>query len=83
MNSDVFNYEIKREIAVLGQYGEETKEINYISYNGREPKVDIRKWTAQPDGSKRMGKGITLSLKETQALYEALKDNLEGLPEIQ
>ena len=78
-----FNYEIKREIAVLGKYENETKEINYISYNGRDPKVDIRKWTIQPDGSKRMGKGITLSLKETQALYEALRDSLEGLPQIQ
>lgn len=82
MNND-FSYEIRKEIAVLSQYKDETKEVNYISYNGRDPKVDIRKWTAQPDGSKRMGKGITLSLKETQALYEALKDNLEGLPQIQ
>lgn len=81
--SNDFRYEIKQRIAVLGQYQDETKEVNYISYNGREPKVDIRKWTAQPDGSKRMGKGITLSLKETQALYEALKASLEGLPQIQ
>ena len=80
MNND-FSYEIRKEIAVLSQYKDETKEVNYISYNGRDPKVDIRKWTLQPDGSKRMGKGITLSLKETQTLYEALK-TLEGLPQI-
>ena len=81
--SNDFRYEIKQQIAVLGQHQDETKEVNYISYNGREPKVDIRKWTSQPDGSKRMGKGITLSLKETQELYEALKASLEGLPKIQ
>lgn len=82
MSTD-FRYEIRKTIAVLGEYGEETKEVNYISYNGATPKVDIRKWTRQPDGSKRMGKGITLSLKETQTLYEALKCDLEGLPQIQ
>lgn len=76
-----FKYEIKKQIAVLSEYQDETKEINYISYNDREPKLDIRKWTKQPDGQKRMGKGITLSLQETQTLYKVLGEHLEGLPE--
>ena len=77
-----FKYEIKKEIAVLSEYQDETKEINYISYNDREPKLDIRKWTKQPDGTKKMGKGITLSLQETQTLYKVLGEHLEGVPEL-
>lgn len=77
-----FKYEIKKELAVLSEYNEETKELNYISYNDATPKLDIRKWTKQPDGKKKMGKGITLSLQETQTLYKVLGDHLDGLPEI-
>ena len=44
------------------------KELNLISWNGRDPKYDIRDWS--PDHTK-MGKGITLS-----------KDELEGLKKI-
>lgn len=32
------------------------KEINLISYNNKEPMIDIRTWS--PEG--RMGKGVTL-----------------------
>ena len=77
-----FKYEVKKELAVLSEYNEETKELNYISYNEATPKLDIRKWTKQPDGTKKMGKGITLSLQEAQTLYKVLGEHLEGLPEI-
>ena len=42
-----------------------TKELNLISWNGREPKYDIRDWA--PEHAK-MGKGITLSEEEIGAL---------------
>ena len=45
------------------------KELNLISWNGAEPKYDLRQWS--PDHTK-MGKGISLSREEAQALMELL-----------
>ena len=49
-----------------------TKELNLISWNGREPKYDLREWSPEHD---KMGKGVTLSKEE----LDALKDILEKL----
>lgn len=66
-----FNYEIKKEIAVLSENAKGwTKELNYISWNDKEPKYDLRDWA--PDHEK-MGKGITLTKEEAEKLLEALK----------
>ena len=71
-----FEYEIIETIAVLSRSPKGwTKEINIISWNGREPKYDIREWA--PDRAK-MGKGITISKEEAEILKKALnsKDDL-------
>lgn len=47
-----------------------TKEVNLVSWNGREPKYDIREWS--PDHQK-MTKGITLNLQEREALQRLLE----------
>ncbi|MBR5410904.1 MAG: hypothetical protein IK104_09535 [Clostridia bacterium] len=63
-----FSYEIKKHLGVISNgSGGWTKELNLISWNGKEPKYDIRDWG--PDHEK-MGKGITLSLKDVLALKE-------------
>lgn len=49
-----------------------TKELNLVSWNGRKPKYDIREWSPEHD---KMGKGVTLSKEE----LEALKGILEKL----
>lgn len=49
-----------------------TKELNLVSWNGREPKYDLREWSPEHD---KMGKGVTLSKDE----LEALKGILEKL----
>jgi len=65
-----FSYEVTEKIAVLSESSKGwTKELNLISWNGRDPKYDIREWS--PDGSK-MGKGITLSDEEVAVLKKAL-----------
>ena len=46
-----------------------SKELNLISWNDREPKYDLRDWSA--DHSK-MGKGVTLTKEELSALREIL-----------
>jgi len=46
-----------------------TKELNLISWNGGEPKYDIRQWS--PDHAK-MGKGVSLSREEAEELKQLL-----------
>ena len=63
-------YEIVKKIGVLSKAASGwAKEFNLISWNDREPKYDLRDWSA--DGQK-MGKGVTLSKEELSALKELL-----------
>ncbi|MDR2977678.1 MAG: YdbC family protein [Streptococcaceae bacterium] len=48
-----------------------TKELNRVSWNGADPKYDLRAWS--PDHQK-MGKGITLSNEEFLKLVKELKN---------
>lgn len=67
-------YEITQVIACLSEGNTGwTKEINVVSWNGNEPKYDIRSWS--PD-HKKMGKGITLSKEELIKLKEILEELL-------
>ena len=63
-------YEIAKEIAVLseGLKGWK-KELNLVSWNGRDPKYDIRDWS---ENHEKMGKGVTLTEQELKALKDAL-----------
>ena len=69
-------YEIVKEIAVLstGDSGY-TKEINLISWNGKEPKYDIRSFSPNRE---KCGKGITLKADEAAALLKALQKELNS-----
>ena len=63
-------YEIIKKIGILSKSGSGwAKELNLISWNDRDPKYDLRDWSA--DGAK-MGKGLTLSREELLALRELL-----------
>jgi hypothetical protein len=63
-------YEIVKKIGILSKASSGwAKELNLISWNDREPKYDLRDWSA--DGEK-MGKGVTLSKDELLALRELL-----------
>ena len=63
-------YEILKKIGVLSKAGSGwTKELNLISWNDRDPKYDLRDWSADRE---KMGKGVTLSKEELLALRELL-----------
>lgn len=49
-----------------------TKEVNYISWDDREPVYDIRTWT---EDHAQYGKGVTLTQNEFQSLYELMRGN--------
>ena len=57
-----------------------SKEVNLISYNEANPVYDIRNWTTNSDGERRMGKGITLNLEELKEL-KSLLNEMEDLKE--
>ena len=57
--SDKITHEIVRHLTTLGKSsGSWNKELNLVSWNGREPKLDLRDWPADHG---KCGKGITLS----------------------
>jgi hypothetical protein len=67
-------YEIVKKIGVLSTSASGwAKELNLISWNDREPKYDLRDWSADHE---KMGKGVTLSREELLALKELL-NNIE------
>ena len=51
-------------------------ELNRVSWNGNEPKYDIRPWS--PDHTK-MGRGITLTDNDIIVLSELLNKEVEFL----
>ena len=61
--------EIIKSIAVIGDPDTGyKKELNLVSWNGAEPKIDIRTWS--PNGAAL--KGLTLTESEAKDLYKAL-----------
>jgi len=67
--SDI-KYEIVRSIGVISTSASGwAKELNLISWNDREPKFDLRDWSAD---HQKMGKGVTLTKEELIALRELL-----------
>ena len=68
-------YEIVRKIAVIKEEsGGWATELNEVSWNGAEPKYDIRRWNADHT---KMGKGITLTRPEAMSLLLALQEELK------
>ena len=63
--------EVIKKIALIS--GTETgfrKELNFISWNGKEPKIDLRKWSPQGIALR----GLTLTEDEAKDLQKVLND---------
>ena len=71
-----FTYKIVKEIEKLGGYGDESKELNLISFKNKPPKYDIRAWKNE-EGQRTMLRGITLSKDEAILLRDALNRELK------
>lgn len=65
-------FEIEKEIGKISESLKGwTKELNLISWNGKEAKYDLRDWAPEHE---KMGKGITLSVDELKKLKELLNE---------
>ncbi|CAM3284935.1 PC4/YdbC family ssDNA-binding protein [Filibacter tadaridae] len=63
-------FDIVETIAILSEGSKGwKKELNLISWNGRDPVYDIRDWS---EDHKKMGKGSTYTLHELQVLKDGL-----------
>lgn len=63
-------YEIKETVGVIAESAKGwKKELNLISWNGKDAKYDLREWAPEHE---KMGKGVTLSNNELKALKELL-----------
>jgi hypothetical protein len=66
-------YTIVEKIGVLSDTNKGwTKELNFVSWNGKEAKYDIREWS---EDHEKMRKGITIS-KEEIAKLKLLLDRI-------
>jgi len=69
--SDI-KYEITKHIGVLSENAKGwKKELNLVSWNDRDPKYDIREWAPERE---KMGKGVTLTVDEVNALKRLLNE---------
>ena len=65
-----FRYEIVEELGVISENRSGwTRELNLVSWNGGEPKYDLRDWAPEHE---KMGKGVTLTEEEATKLKELL-----------
>ncbi|USK75905.1 YdbC family protein [Peribacillus frigoritolerans] len=63
-------FEIKETMGTLSQSPKGwNKELNLLSWNGKEPKYDLRDWAPEHE---KMGKGITLTKQELKELKKLL-----------
>ena len=64
-------YEITEPLGVISETARGwTREVNMISWNGREPKVDIRDWSPEHD---KMSKGLTFTKDELVELTKIVE----------
>ena len=71
---DDIKFEITKHFGDISEgKGGWKKELNLVSWNNREAKLDIRDWAP---GHEKMGKGITLTREEAANLAELLANAL-------
>lgn len=68
MSKSEITMEITKEI---GNVGNKLK-LNMISWNGADPKYDLRNWYTDKDGNEKYAKGITFTREEMVALRDLL-----------
>ena len=70
--TEKFEYEIVKKIAVLSHKDNTSMELNFVSFNRAAPKYDIRVWLRRPGQEERLLRGIALTDAEVRELKQAL-----------
>lgn len=69
-----FEFEIVETIGVASNNGKWSLELNRVSWNGRQPVFDLRKWN---EDHTRMTKGISFTEEEAEELCEIFNNYFE------
>ena len=64
-------FEINKDLGALTANSVWNKYVRLVSWNGAEPKIDVRVWNTETD---LPAKGIALNDEEARRLYEILND---------
>jgi hypothetical protein len=76
MEDKEVTFKIVESLGVISQGSKGwNKELNMVSWNDRDPKLDIRDWSLD---HQKMGKGITLTKEEGAKLKELLASYLKA-----
>ena len=76
--NDEITYEILEECGELPvRKNGETLKLRYMTWNGGNPKYDLRFWREDEDGNERCGKGFTLTGEEVEGIYNIIGKLME------
>ena len=76
MRDDKLVYEVVEKLGVIAEYPNGwTKEVNLISWNNKEPKLDLRDWDPKHE---HMSRGVTLRNEEAQKVCEVITAYFEA-----
>ena len=68
------SYSVIEDCGIISSNGKGwVTKLRYLSWNGKEPKYDIRPWKLEDDGTEKCGKGITFTGEELESLLSILK----------
>lgn len=69
-----FKYEVIKNIRTLSENSKNSIRLRLISWNGNQPKYDLRKWSVDGDVPY---KGVTLTKSELMKIYEILSGSIK------
>jgi len=76
--NDDFKYEVVEECGACSERSNgDVVKLRYISWNGRDPKYDLRVWSTDDDGNERCGKGVGLIGEELEEIYDIIGKLME------
>ena len=71
MNNERISYKVIANVGTLAKYQTGwSKEVNIVSWNEGQPKLDIRDWS---EDHEKMSRGITLTADEAQRLVDSVQ----------
>lgn len=71
MSNERISYKVIANVGTLAQYPTGwSKEVNIVSWNEGQPKLDIRDWS---EDHEKMSRGITLTADEAQRLVDSVQ----------
>lgn len=71
MSNERISYKVIANVGTLAQYPTGwSKEVNIVSWNEGQPKLDIRDWS---EDHEKMSRGITLTADEMQRLVDSVQ----------